>query len=509
MINTIRLSLVAFCALGQMPSASSATPCVAAITVNRAAVNVIQADANKTARTLDPSFFGFNLEWLEFQRGFWDPASKSVLPEVVSLFKNFPGAVYRFPGGTNANHIDWRDAVGPVNTRPANKYVTWLGPLKAEFGLDEYLKFVKDVNGQAWYVANLYGTLADTSPLPELATNAQHLSEYVTTRTVAGFPRILRWELGNELDRGALQWSPQYLANAASQVAAGISRGNSNAKFVHLQQEYPAQSAKGYTASKYNKELRAGLVALQPEYALHFYYDGVPDTLPVDYFLKQLCQVVDSAKAEGSPGNIWITEHARVPNGFWVKTPRELWPETANLTASISMADMLIALSQVPEARGAFAHSLVSTDSPWPLVNKRKNGAIDPSVTLLGMTLLRQSMLPNVLSATQTSNESGWQGAQYSVRSAVMANDERTAFALWSINKSNSAQTLQFRLTNAPLSLAVSNTASVADEQANANNSFSPTRVQIQTKAITVTSVGLGLWNIQLPANSVNALHFN
>lgn len=509
MIYGCRIGLVAICAMCHLPAANAVTPCVTAITVNRAEANVIQADANKAARTLEPSFFGFNLEWLEFQQSLWDSTNQRVLPGVVSIFKSFPGAVYRYPGGTNSNHFTWRDAVGPVRTRLQNKHVPWLGPVKAEFGVDEYLQFVKDVNGQAWYVANLYGTLAGVKPLPELSRNAQQLSEYLASRATAGFPQILRWELGNELDRSTIQWSPQHLASAAMQVAEGITQGNTSAKFVHLQQEYAAQAAKGYTASRYNKELRAGLVTLRPDYALHFYYDGVPDTPPVDYFLKQLCQVVDSTKAEGAPGNIWITEHARVPNGFWAKTPKELWPETANLTAAISMADLLIALSQVPEARGAFAHSLVSLNSPWPLIYKRSSGAIDPSVTLLGLTLLRQAMLPNVLSSSQTSSGSGWQGAPYFVRSAVMANDERTAFTLWTINKSNTAQNLQFRLKNGPGSLTARSTVSIADDQANANNSYSASRVQIQNNAVNVVSVGHGQWHIQLPANSVNALHFN
>lgn len=509
MTHTNRLACIAICALCHPPLASATSSCVAAITVNRGADNVIQVDATKTARTLEPSFFGFNLEWLEFQQGFWNAAALGVDTGVVSIFKRFPGAVYRFPGGTNANYINWRDSVGPMDTRPAKKYVAWRGPLPAEFGLDEYLKFVKDVNGQAWYVANLYGTVDGIAPLQTLVSDAHQLAAYVANRATSGLPRILRWELGNELDRGALQWSPQYLANAAEQVASGITQGDPSARFVHLQQEYPAQSAKGYTASRYNKELRLGLAGLHPELAMHFYYDGIPDTPPVDYFLKQLCQVVDSAKAEGSPGYVWITEHARVPNGFWAKTPKELWPETANLTASISMADMLIALTQIPEARGAFAHSLVSTSSPWPLVHKRSSGAVDPSVTLMGLSLLRQSMLPNVLTGTQTTSESGWQGARYSVRSAVMANEQRTAFTLWTVNKSSSIQTLRFSLKNAPPTLAVSKTASIADEQANANNSFSSSRVQIQTNAITTTRAGAGIWSIQLPANSVNVLSFD
>lgn len=448
------------------------------------------------------------MEWLEFQLGLWDTTNQRVLPGVVSIFKEFTGAVYRFPGGTNSNHIDWRDAIGPVAARQSRKHVSWSDPLRAEFGLDEYLGFVKEVDGQAWYVANLYGALDSVKSPAELASNAERLATYASERAHKGMPPILRWELGNELDRGVLKWSPARVADVALQVAAALKRSDPAAQFVTFQQEYPAQADKGYSAARYNKELRAAVTTLRPDFAMHFYYDGPPDVPPVNYFLKQLCQVIDNSKAEGSKGHVWITESGRVPNGFWTKTPKELWPETANLTAAISMADMLIALTQIPEVRGAFAHSLVTNSSPWPLVHKRTNGAIDPSVTLLGLKLLRKHMLPNVLSTRQTSSDSGWQGASYKVRSAVLANNERTIFSLWTINKSNMTQQLHFEIKNTPLAIAFTDVSTITDDQVNANNYTSPNRVQIKKKAVSVMPQGTGRWSIQLPPNSVNAFIF-
>jgi alpha-L-arabinofuranosidase len=506
--NSLPLCALAFVALLPVGIAGAATPCETSIKVPRDSINSIQADASRTSRTLAPSFFGFNLEWLEFQLGLWDSANQRVLPEVVSIFKDFPGAVYRFPGGTNSNHIDWKDAVGPLGDRQPRKQVTWTGPLRAEFGLDEYLRFVQDVDGQAWYVANLYGALDALSPVEELVANAGRLSTYTSQRARIGLPPILRWELGNELDRGNLKWPPARVANVALQTAAAIKQSSPTAKFVTFQQEYPAQADKGYSAARYNKELRTAVAALQPDFAMHFYFDGTPDAPPVDYFLKQLCQVVDNAKSEGFQSNVWITEIGRVPNAFWAKTPKDLWPETANLTAAISVADMLIALTQIPEVRGAFAHSLVTTTSPWPLVHKRSTGAIDPSVPLLSLKLLRQSMLPNVLASSQTTSHSGWQGSTYAVRSTVLANDDRTAFSLWSINRSNTTQQLQLQIKNAGAPLTFEKASSIADEQANANNYLSPIRIQIQSKAIALSTNGIGNWTIQLPPNSVNTLSF-
>lgn len=490
--------------------AAVASQCHTAVGVARGSVNRVQADASSATRVLEPSFFGFNLEWLEFQTGrLWDSNAQRVLPGIVEIFKEFPGAVYRFPGGTNSNHIDWRDAAGPVANRAQRKHVVWHAPLRAEFGPDEYLRFIKDVRGQAWYVANLYGSLDAAASVAQLAANAGQLAAYLNKRESEGFSSILRWELGNELDRAQYKWSPEKLAATALQVAASITKNDPGAKFVHLQQEYPAQAEKGFTTNRYNKELRVALAVLKPEFAMHFYIDGPPDTPPADYFLKQLCQVVENAKAEGSPGKVWVTELGRVPNAFWAKIPKELWPATGNLQAAISIADMLIALTQVPEAQGAFTHAVVPSTSPWPLVHIRNNGVIDPTVTLLGMKVLRQSMLPNVLASKQVSAGSGSLGASYQVRSSVLSDAARENFTLWSVNRSQGPQILEFEIKNAKGSVRFQRAESISDEQTNANNYISGARVTITNNQVRAVLQSDGRWAINLPPNSVSALRFS
>ena len=503
-LRTVALAVFAFCA-----HVSASAQCLSAISVARAAVNRVQADASRQVRTLEPSFFGFNLEWLEFQQGLWDPSTQRVRPGVTAAFTDFPGAIYRFPGGTNSNHIDWRDAVGPIADRPARKHVSWFGPVRTEFGVDEYLQFVKDVKGQAWYVANLYGSLDAVGVPGLLAANAGALAAYLGRRAVDGYPAILRWELGNELDRAQYKWPPDRFGQTAMQVASAIGQNATGAKFVHLQQEYPAQADKGFSASRYNKELRASLAQLRPELAMHFYYDGPPETPPIEYFLRQLCQVVESAKAEGASGKVWITESGRVPNGFWAKTPKELWPTTANLEAAISVADMLIALTQLPEALGAFTHSLVAGNSPWPMLHRRPGGEIDPSATLQGMKVLRQLMLPAVLHTTQSSSGVGTLGAGYTVRSAVLADAGRRNFTVWAINRSADSQQLEFRLLNADKTVRYERSVGIADDQANANNYLAGARVAIDTKPLAVVPAGDGMWAVTLPPNSVSALRFS
>lgn len=100
-------------------------------------------------KKLKPHFFGFNLEWVGFQEDFWDKQAMAVKPEVIAALRAFPGAVYRYPGGTVANHFNWLVSVGPRSTRPAKRAVEWKGPIVAHFGFREYLDLLSAVQGQA------------------------------------------------------------------------------------------------------------------------------------------------------------------------------------------------------------------------------------------------------------------------------------------------------------------------------------------------------------------------
>jgi hypothetical protein len=214
------------------------------------------------------------------------------------------------------------------------------------------------------------------------------------------------------------------------------------------------------------------------------------------------------AVADGGRGRFWVTEHGRVPNGFWPAAPKLLWPETANLAAATSMADMMIALAHVPEAQGAFVHSLVGSGSPWPLIHLYKDGSVDSSVTLLGLKILRRTMQPHVLQAKQFSHGGGSQDSPYSVRSAVLANADRNEFTLWSVNRSDRDQELEVRIEGAPPGLRQTGSLRIAHPDSSVGNHLSRARVLIESGGGAVEPIRPGVWLVGLPANSVNAVSF-
>ncbi len=106
----------------------------------------------------------------------------------------------------------------------------------------------------------------------------------------------------------------------------------------------------------------------------------------------------------GQSHPVWMTEHnARVPENAWTKPDwKALWPETANLQAAISVADMLIATAQMPEVKGGMVHALHASDGPWPMFHRSRDGNhIYPSAVFYALQMLRTSMLPEVLHTVQ------------------------------------------------------------------------------------------------------------
>ena len=130
------------------------------VAVNKGADGLSLTVSDKAVKQIGPEYFGFNLENTEFQLSLWDPAKQQVRPEVVSFLKDhFPGAAYRYPGGTTSNYHRWHKSVGAVAKRVPVRINDWTELPRIEFGVDEYLDFVHQTGGQVWYVLNMKGDI--------------------------------------------------------------------------------------------------------------------------------------------------------------------------------------------------------------------------------------------------------------------------------------------------------------------------------------------------------------
>lgn len=394
------------------------------------------AVTDRVVKEIGPEYFGFNLENSEFQLSLWDGERHQVRPEVSRYLKeHFAGAVYRYPGGTTSNYHRWKKSIGTVKQRKSVRINDWIDLPRIEFGVDEYLDFVEHTGGQAWYVLNIKGDIDRMVPTEVVAEEAADLVTYIGARKVP----VVRWELGNELDRFEEKWPSERYVDRARQVMKAVRKVDADARFVSMMADFDAQSDLGISASQYNVALARGLKDDGiSEFAQHLYYDGPPDGPPVPNRLHHLCQSIADAKTGGvtpERTGFWITEHARWPEGGgegWNKN----WRLSADLGAAISVADLLIASTQLPQVKGSGLHALHGTTGPWPMFHLPEGATTyHPSVPMHTYALLRETLLPQVLHTRNTSANPARYDGDYSARGTVMRSEDGRRYSVWSINR--------------------------------------------------------------------------
>jgi alpha-L-arabinofuranosidase len=146
----------------------------------------ISVDGRNVVRRIPTSLYGANLEWVYNLWGAWNPSANNLEPRASSLVRGLAPTVLRFPGGIFSDFYRWRDGVGPLSTRlPAR--MTNTGEVSPNgFGTDEALALADSIGARLMITVNV-GTGS-----PE---EAAAWVRYVNARE----PRVLDWELGNEL----------------------------------------------------------------------------------------------------------------------------------------------------------------------------------------------------------------------------------------------------------------------------------------------------------------------
>lgn len=487
--------------------------CTGSEQVQAAASSVAVVEKPIALRRIEPHFFGFSFVWVEFQESLWNDAAGRVEDDAIKWLQAFPGAVYRYPGGTESNYFDWKSAVGPKEQRAPRKAVKWKGPLVTQFGPDEYLAFVKQVNGQAWFVANLFGEYGKEDDPRQLAEAAGQLAAYFRAKGYTG-DRILRWELGNELDRGEYLWSADKYLAASKLAAEAIRRADPQARFVAIMEDYDAHWRwRRTSAAAYNRKVAAGLAGLVDDYAQHSYYDGVNVDVPqsVARRVAQICGSIEageSARAGTKPVAIWVTEHTRQPvksakNADW----KPNWPQSANLEAALGVADFMIAASQIPEVQGLFVHALHGLNAPWPLFHKSRTDArIHPSAVYWALSVLRQGMESEVLATASHSGNAGGYFGGYDFRASIMADPGRSKWSAWMVNRASGTKVVELRIPFLAGKKARASLQVLADNNLNANNYLDGDRLRPRDLPERVIEFdGSGRTRLELLPHSITA----
>jgi hypothetical protein len=109
-----------------------------------ATVTLTAALPEKTS-PVNTLIFGNNINWGEFDLAL-DHATGGFKDEFLARVRPMSITFLRYPGGCNADTFDWRQAVGPMDRRPAQTYYNRSHRAPVFFGVDEFLRFCEREN---------------------------------------------------------------------------------------------------------------------------------------------------------------------------------------------------------------------------------------------------------------------------------------------------------------------------------------------------------------------------
>ncbi len=197
---------------------------------------------NKDLHPIDSRLFGSFMERPSWggengPEGALMPGTHELQPGVVKLLREMHIPIVRFPGGTDADFLDWRDMISnvpgrsgdrPVSTGHMNDKVT------NNFGYDEFLKLRQEMGWEAIIVVNFRSGLLKGKTLDEAAREAAGLVAYCNAPLGAKLPdgmpdwpsirarnghpapyNVKYWQIGNEtwaFHKKAAKLAPDNLA---------------------------------------------------------------------------------------------------------------------------------------------------------------------------------------------------------------------------------------------------------------------------------------------------------
>lgn len=361
----------------------------------RAAVSADQVVRAAAPREL----FGFNVPWRDFQMGYLQPDGE-VRAELIELLKPFKGALYRYPGGTPSNWFEWGEATRGPREKRAALHADYERYAKADFGPDEFARFVQAVDGRAILTLNLMGPYKKPLPPAELKGPARQFAEVV--KSTPGFGcaggkgcRVMALELGNELD-----WEPYKIGATEYVQRAEAMRAEVNTLLPDAVWVAHGRSApwglKAEDTAAFNKELARALAPRVQGFAIHPYYDGIDVPSAIGY----VRNFGDTWKGARPDAQVYVTEHARwpaePPKGSKAKW-QDNWYQASGLGGAVSTADFLLALMPMNNVVAANWHAL-ATQGPWQLVRRDPgSGRLYASPVYWGLRVLRDAYLDDVV----------------------------------------------------------------------------------------------------------------
>ena len=170
----------------------------------------IKIDTDRKIGQIDPKLYGNFIEHLGrcIEGGIFDEGNplsdaEGFRKDVLTAVQGLHVPLLRWPGGNFSSNYNWRDGIGPRDSRPPRLEMAWGTVEDNRFGTHEFLDYIEKAGAEPYICANL-----GTGSWDE----AQQWVEYVNSSADTATTRLRRkngrdkpwkvgiWGLGNEMD---------------------------------------------------------------------------------------------------------------------------------------------------------------------------------------------------------------------------------------------------------------------------------------------------------------------
>jgi alpha-N-arabinofuranosidase len=257
----------------------------------RAKTALVRINTDRLGAKVSPLLAGTNHRYTANGYGIWSDERQRPTEPIVRGARRAGISLVRYPGGSQANLFDWKQAIGPVGERGCQVNGRWGGePLRAEYGIDEHM-IVADRMGAQTHI---------TVPFPtETPADAAALVEYMNAR------------VGENPD-GGIDWAAERSRN---QERLGVEARPYHIKLWSIGNEPYLRNQRFWMAANRQK-------------ALHQYLHGGRQTY-TDQLVGRLCRrSEDMSSGTGEPEQRFEVLYPPVkPDSQEITVDGEAWQE--------------------------------------------------------------------------------------------------------------------------------------------------------------------------------------
>lgn len=321
--------------------------------------------------TVDPRLFGSFVEHLGrgVYGGLYEPSHVTAdehgfRGDVIDLVKELGVTTVRYPGGNFVSAYDWRDGIGPRDTRPVRLDPAWHSVETNAFGTDEFAAWCRAAGTEPMLAVNL-GT-GDIRSALQLLEYVNHpsgttLSDERRANGAEDPYGVRLWCLGNEMD-GPWQighMTAREYGRLAARTASALRAVDPDLELIVC----GSSNDRMATFGTWEQEVLTETIDVVDHISCHQYFrnDGdlpafLASGLAMDYFIDSVAATIRQVKAATrstrdvtisfDEWNVWdfVAHDERVREGLAWESAPPLLEDKYTAVDAVVVGDMLISM---------------------------------------------------------------------------------------------------------------------------------------------------------------------